>query len=406
MSILPTPHQELLLRAALWNREEARHCWKEWKNQANSGRLDLSSERLFPLVYRNLSGERENDPYDEKLKRLYQVTWYRNRLLFAKAVSVLRLLQQSRIPMMLLKGAPLILLYYKDYGVRPMDDIDVLVPAENAREATSLLLKSGLLPKDYPWHAGLDHEPFFQTRHSHNFRHSEQFEIDLHWRVFPYGHREEEADGNFWTSAQVIEFQKMNLVTMCSSDLLMHVCALNANWQTAIPLRWAADATRIIQGCGGTFDWERLLAQARRHQASLVLHRTLSYLKDGLRVCIPDEVLQGLKDNTVTRSECVLYWANTRFPGPIERLIFIWVGYFHSVSHPQGASTVLRSLHSFMKYLQFRWSAKHLWLVPLHAFIKTFKHIGVVLSRGLSRMIGSTPDTVRRTRKPDDLILQ
>jgi len=46
-----------------------------------------------------------------------------------------------------LKGTSLIVHYYQDYGVRPMNDFDFLVPTSRAPEAVALLRRLGWQPQ-------------------------------------------------------------------------------------------------------------------------------------------------------------------------------------------------------------------------------------------------------------------
>src|SRR4051794_18541101 len=50
----PSPDQELLLGAALWQTESAREAWREWTGRVNLTALNRGERRLLPLVYLNL----------------------------------------------------------------------------------------------------------------------------------------------------------------------------------------------------------------------------------------------------------------------------------------------------------------------------------------------------------------
>jgi len=63
------------------------------------------------------------DPLMVKLKEFYQLTWCENQILFHNMAGLLDRLHNAGIQTMILKGAALLLLYYKDYGLRPMLDL-------------------------------------------------------------------------------------------------------------------------------------------------------------------------------------------------------------------------------------------------------------------------------------------
>ena len=50
----PTHEQELLLKAVLLQGEGSIAAWKSWADAIDFDQLDAGSQRLLPLLYRNL----------------------------------------------------------------------------------------------------------------------------------------------------------------------------------------------------------------------------------------------------------------------------------------------------------------------------------------------------------------
>jgi len=75
----PTREQELLLRAALLQGNDAINAWHEWKSSVDIEQLDQGSYRLLPLLYRSLHIDGVEDPLMNKLKGVYRMTWYKNQ---------------------------------------------------------------------------------------------------------------------------------------------------------------------------------------------------------------------------------------------------------------------------------------------------------------------------------------
>jgi hypothetical protein len=137
---LATPNQELLLKAALFSGEDALEAWSKWRDAVDwEGHFEPGSFRLLPLLYNNLHKHGVDDSAMGKLKGIYRQAWSKNQTLFHEMAKVIEFLQNAGIKTMLLKGASLSLLYYKNNGSRPMADIDVLVPLKQARLADELL---------------------------------------------------------------------------------------------------------------------------------------------------------------------------------------------------------------------------------------------------------------------------
>ena len=201
----PTQLQELLLRAALLEGRIAEDAWKEWRSCVDIDdvdRLDPGSYRLLPLLYRNLHSHMEEDPIMMKLKGVYRLTWYKNQMLFHTITSLLRSFQHAGIDTMVLKGAALTLLCYKDYGLRPMNDFDVLV---HTGEAMPLSGYSGNWDGN-PWRFNPDEE-YISVSYSHGFADKAGREIDLHWHIFSQC-RTPDADADFWEDAVLTRFSR------------------------------------------------------------------------------------------------------------------------------------------------------------------------------------------------------
>ena len=127
----PTRHQELLLQACLLQGKEALDAWCKWKSTTDVDRLDIGSLRLMPLLYRNLQAHGVEDNLMNKFKGVYRFTLYKNHMLLHNMANVLAGFYDTGIQAMVLKGVALTLLHYRDYGLRPMEDLDVLIGLAN-----------------------------------------------------------------------------------------------------------------------------------------------------------------------------------------------------------------------------------------------------------------------------------
>ena len=178
-SSFATKDQELLLRAALLKGSDAVEAWMEWKSSVDlEGHLDNGSFRLLPLLYTNLKQLDVKDPLMGKLKGIYLKSWYKNQRLFFEARKILDYLHNEGIQTIVLKGVPLAILHYKNYGVRPMTDIDILVPASQALLTADVLKRVGWNPT-----ATESMDVPMQYRHSQQFVDESGTELDLHWHL-------------------------------------------------------------------------------------------------------------------------------------------------------------------------------------------------------------------------------
>src|SRR5262249_43435528 len=117
-TFLPTADHHHLLRAALCDREESvLEALDRW-----SWTLDQASVRMLPQLYRNLRALEIDHPRLDLLKRFYRSAWSRTELIIGAAREAFAVLNEERIPFILLKGAALLATVCSDHAVRPMQD--------------------------------------------------------------------------------------------------------------------------------------------------------------------------------------------------------------------------------------------------------------------------------------------
>jgi hypothetical protein len=348
-SAFPTREQELLLQAALLPEGAALQAWQNWKAQVNlEQELDLGSYRLLSLVYFNLQRPGVDDPWIGKLKGVYRRVWYQNQALFHIVADVLRLFHAAEIETMILKGAALTLLYYRDYGLRPMSDFDVLVPTAKRRAAIDVLTRAGWRPIRYSPEKLTD--AVLDVRHALGFENAHQCHFDLHWHVL-VNCRYPNADDDFWTGAIPVQVRDVSTRTLDPTDQLLHVCVHGAAWSPVSPIRWVADAMTILHGSHSVIDWARLVAQAEKRRLILPLREALTYLCNSFGAPIPSYILTEMNKARVSDLERKYYGALTAKPNWLGALPVRWFRYLLDLE-ATGNTNLAHQLVGFPRYLQ------------------------------------------------------
>ena len=352
----PTPEQELLLQAALLPGSRGVDAWREWSARVDLDALDFGSHRLLPLLHRNLLG-RVDDPRMPKYKGVYRYNLVKNRLLVHAAHPVLQAFHAAGIETLLLKGVALVLRYYQDPGLRPMDDFDVLVPAAHATAAMGIL-------RDHGWTPLLDKpEQWIPIRHSTPFRDVTGRQIDLHWHVMWECWRGN-ADDEFWRAARAGDIEGLPTRTLDPTDQLFHVCVHGAEWNEIPPIRWVADATTVIRAAKGGIDWSRLVAHARHRRVTGPLQDCLAYLREALDEPVPIEVVRELRRTPRSWCERVRYRDRRRGPAaPTTREIVssLWTDGSWLLSSTPARHAPL----ALARFVQNRWKVPSLRRLPL-----------------------------------------
>lgn len=362
----PTRDQELMLRAALLQGEPALDSWNEWRRKVDIDVMDYGSHRMVPVLYRNLQRHGVKDPLMDRLKGVYRYYLYKNEILMHRIGTLLAAFEEAGIKTMVLKGAALIQLYYRESGLRPMLDADVLVHAHQAEQAMELLASLRWKPVRY-------RHP--QTRipilHSTPFEDDGGRQLDLHWHLF-WECFNANDDDDYWKNAIPIQIGGVQTLALNPTDQLLHTCWHGARWNEVPPIRWIADAMAIMNA--DEIDWESLLKKAQAHRIIMPVKDSLEYLKKTLDAPVPDSVLRSLSAVRVSKIERENYEATLNPLAPPTTTKILRLLYYDYRWLSSSTSSRFKSL-AFAKHLQAKWDIDHLWHVPLYVSMRMVRRV-------------------------------
>jgi len=347
----PTTAQTWLLRAAFLPPEPARAAWEVWRAHAGPlEQLDEGSRRLLPVLYRNLrrslSPSQMAEPPIPQFRERYRRTWFRNQASFYQIAGLLDGLHSAGLATMILKGAALAVLHYRDLGLRPMADLDIAVPAASALEAFAVLGQLGWMPTA-PIRRPAD---FIGVKQSTDFRSTSGSHFDLHWHVL-WDACYPGADDDFWAGAVPAWVNQVATRALNPTDQLTHVCVHGALLNRVPPVRWAADAMQILSAPGAALDWARLLAHAQRLRLSLSLRAALHYLRTVLDAPIPATVVETLAAMPVNALDRAFYRRKISRRGLLGEIPLMWSHYCLI----QAAQQLPPTRPGFLRYMRLNW---------------------------------------------------
>jgi hypothetical protein len=291
-SVWPTPGHELLAKAALFDERRALAAWQEWKdrNPPSTDRHPRGLAWIAPLLHRNLGGRVAGDPWLAEAGRMRARNVRKALRLRGKLVPVLRALGERGIGCMLLKGSALARTVYPDEGLRPMSDLDVLVPTSAALSACAVLEALGASPASRPRDA-----PDLLWRHASSWRLAADGELlDLHWHLLP-DCCWADADASFWREARRIDVAGVESFVLSWTDQLLHVVVHGVRWSAVPAPRFVADALLLLRIASAEIDWERLAAEAESRRLTVPLREGLAYLRRVFEAPVPDHALERLR---------------------------------------------------------------------------------------------------------------
>ncbi len=226
----------LLLLCARWpvgdNAEEIR-------DHAASGDVDwdyflslCGHHRVVPLVYRGLSAATASVP--EATLAALRAAANENAVSVFHYLSETRrlcdLLEQAGLSVRVLKGVPLSQAVFGDPSVRDVGDIDLLIAPHTAETADRILTADGFYRSD-PAAPLTPRRRLSWQRHGKDYTYRsnrDDFEIDLHWRLFRNPYMPGNALADAGTSGVQARFGEISLNVLPLDRGFLHLCVHGA----------------------------------------------------------------------------------------------------------------------------------------------------------------------------------
>lgn len=256
---------------------------------------------VAPLLYERLKvpglAERVPDGALNRLRSEYVNTAACNMRLYEQLGVLLRALRAAGIPVIVLKGAYLAEQVYRNIALRPMGDIDLLVPPNLAREAWRVVKELGyrllypatetLIPlfgKDFVCRVPGDLAP-----------------VEVHWTIRLAEEKGSMETEELWQDTQLIRLAETDAATLSVQDFLLHLC-LHASYQHEFNfgLRTLYDIALFVEQFKGKIDWPVFCTQVSRHRWSRGVYLILHLASTRAGATVPAEVLTMLEPNDLS----------------------------------------------------------------------------------------------------------
>jgi hypothetical protein len=329
---------------------------------------DPEVHRILPLVQRRLREAGAMDPDLPRLHGLARRTWYENQLRIGETVPVIRELEDAGIPTMLLKGMPLALRYYESVAMRPMTDVDVLVPTRRAPDVLKRLARQG-----WTW----------DSRFVNRFHHGVGLVgprgegLDVHWHLglpFILDGDEDGSDDDFWNAAEPLQFGGVESRMLAPTDMLLHICVHGGWSDSGAAVRWIADAMTVLRVARDVIEWDRFEDQIGRRRLTLFVSEPLRYLAEVFDAPIPPDVRARIRSMPSTARErgCRRRSIGPVYgEGPMGRARMLSVQWGRTSAKWRR----MRALRALPFFLQQAWSLESVWEVPATAVRKASRRV-------------------------------
>jgi hypothetical protein len=326
----PTVDQELLLQVVLAGPEIACSAWDQWNRlHPDAASADAACRRLMPMLHRRLFMLGIDAPGSAEFEQAYRYTWAANLRATRAASEAVLPLAAAGIPTMIIKGAALLALEDGDLGLRPMADVDLLVPSSAAARAEAVLESNGWVRRRQD-----PREIERLIRHGTAYARARQ-EVDLHWCALHLPGRDEP----FWEAAVPARLGSVETLAPSRTDQLLIVLA-HGSGPFGAPVQWVVDAVTLVRG-NASIDWDRLVELSVSRGVALSVASALGYLQQGFAPEVPDSAIEALLAVPKPLHERLSNWATAHPPARGSTYVHQWHRWrmLKAYGSPAAAST-------------------------------------------------------------------
>jgi len=295
---------------------------------------------LLPLIYYSVPDAilPLSEAARERCAQAYYQTVACNLCLYRELGSVLEALRDAEIPVIILKGAALAVTLYPNIGLRPIGDVDLLVPQARLSEALACLKALGYIEPIPDVAPGLNRVVGHHV--SLGGGKDIPLHVEVHWTLAAGGHdRHAPSMAWFWQQTEPLTLgpgaeepgsggelallltltPTAHLLYLAAHLIFQHGGALTnclASWKgTSTPsqqageivchqfqLLWLYDIDLMVRREADRLDWDELLHRAQEFRWAAALHATLQCAQDRFGTPLPQGFLDALAEVSDHRS--------------------------------------------------------------------------------------------------------
>ena len=361
-----------LLKAALLSSEKAICFWNRWRSKVPFEDIDPGSQKLIPLLYQNLTDLGVEEPIIAKYKGVYRRTWVENQFALQKLIPVLQSFHDADITSIILKGGAMMAGYYQNPGLRPIDEIELLIPTNRATYAVSKLSALGWRCEDG---GSLESKPdfYFSSRTAQRFSTQDGRKIKIRWRLSLIK-GDGIIDADHWQHASETQINGKKVYIYQPTEQLIDVCVYSLWGDSGAKIQMIADAARIINQSSSDIDWDLITHTTKKQRLLLPVLETLSVLAVLLDAPIPPDLLKQIEGMEVSTTEVKEHQIRVRASGLLGSLPIDWFNYLR-LTQDELELPLRPAVVGFPDYLKDKWDSDNIWNLSIEAGRKGIRRI-------------------------------
>lgn len=350
----PSPWQEQLLDAALGPDDGVTAAWEGMLGGRSLALIhDPAAQRILPIVAERLQ---RVDPGHRDLPALRSIrrgAWVTNMAVLDRCAPYVTALEDAGFEPLILKGLPLAAAYYRDMSLRPMADLDVLVPDDRFDAGLDLLVSMGLQSA----HGAA------QTRtHNHGaglLDSDGNASLDLHFTL----DRWLDTGAAVWSTSTRFTLPNSDVSFAAPDPTVMfaHCCIHGVRTMATVNLRWICDAAKILEFHADDIDWGRVAAMCSG-PGVLLVREACGYLAGRFDLPIPQQAFSVLEARPVTVADRLIHKVAVG-RDPAERTGKLMVT-ASTWARSRTGDGFWRSLRELPRFLVYHWDLESARQIP------------------------------------------
>jgi hypothetical protein len=343
----------------------------DWGRMIEKARMEGVAPLLYWAFSRSANFSSLPQDVQNSLRASYAYTWMKNQKNFKVLETLSHLFAQKDVLVVLLKGACYALTIYPDIGLRPMGDLDILVPAQKSSDAIQIVKSLGYtdwMPDAPEIFSGqqvfLNHEVCLQKpkyapieiHRSLMVENTFTYSVPMDW---------------FWEQTEPLgavsqmHFEKLLVLTPVAQMLHAAVHSMLQHGGSDTPLRWYYDLDQMVRYYQNRLDWDVLLFQAGKFEWGSALEAALSYTLACFDTPIPNDVRSRLSNHSDRHRKLVALkqvQPSTLILGEHQQLLSMnWHGRFR---------LVLALIFPSPAYMRWRYKFQSIWVLPWYCLVR------------------------------------
>ena len=276
---------------------------EEWTNFANLAQLEGVAPLIhWTLKHEDISGIDIPLTVKAQLMAAFYNTTAQNQVMFQELERILDVFNETDIPVIVLKGAALAATVYPEISLRPMGDLDLLVPKDKINQANQCLNALGYT----------DAKPHLSEKLNRKIGHHIELRggpngsvmVELHWSLIAGDVDVRTASMDwFWERTTTWEENETVLLLNPTANLLYlsaHLMLQHGGAQSR--LIWFVDLDRILRHKQTLINWADLITTTKEHHWELPLLYSIEELEYRLDTPLPGySIEEGISsENKIT----------------------------------------------------------------------------------------------------------